>query len=92
MFRTWRALRFLFTAPFILLFLVILNAVTTPGHWWVKWAALCIGIAWVLSLLRVARAVLLLGGLAALIAYLCKSRRPFGQSGQPPYRNPRDQI
>jgi hypothetical protein len=92
MFRTWRALRFLFTGPFILLFLVIINAVTTPGHWWVKWAALGIGIAWVLSLLRVARAVLLLGGMAALMAYLSRNWRPFGPRQDAPYRDPRDQI
>jgi hypothetical protein len=63
---------FLFTGPFILLFLVIVNVVTSPGHWWVQWAALGIGIAWFISLLRVLRAAILLGGLAALIAYFRK--------------------
>ena len=61
MYRTWRSLKFLFTGPIILLFLVIINAVTSPGHWWVQWAALGIGIAWVISLLRVIRAMILLG-------------------------------
>ena len=55
------------------MFLVIVNAVTSPGHWWVQWAALGIGIAWVLSLLRVIRMMILLGGLAALIAYFQKN-------------------
>ena len=68
MWRTWRALKFLFAGPMILMFLVIVNLVTSPGHWWVQWAALGIGIAWVISLFRVLRAVILLGGLAALIA------------------------
>jgi hypothetical protein len=72
MFRTLRSVKFLFTGPFILLFLVIINLVTSPGHWWVQWAALGIGIAWVVSLLRVIRAMIVLGGLAALIAYLRK--------------------
>ena len=72
MWRTWRSLKFLVAGPFILLFLVILNLVTSPGHWWVQWAALGIGIAWVISLLRVLRAAILLGGLAALIAYFRK--------------------
>jgi hypothetical protein len=72
MWRTWRAARFLFAGPVILLFLVIINVVTSPGHWWVQWAALGIGIAWVISLLRVIRAMILLGGLAALIAYFRK--------------------
>ena len=72
MWRTWRAFKFLFTGPVILVFLVIINVMTSPGHWWVQWAALGIGLAWVLSLLRVLRMMILLGGLAALIAYLRK--------------------
>ena len=72
MWRTWRAFEFLFTGPIILVVLVIINAMTSPGHWWVQWAALGIGIVWVLSLLRVLRMMILLGGLAALIAYLRK--------------------
>ena len=38
--------------------------------------ALGIGIAWVLSLLRVVRMMILLGGLAALIAYIQKKQGP----------------
>lgn len=68
--RTLRAAKFLVTAPFILLFLVIVNWMTSPGEWWVQWAALGIGIAWVLSLLRVLKAAILVGGVAALGAYL----------------------
>jgi hypothetical protein len=45
---------------------------TTPGFWWVQWAALGIGIAWAISLLRVLRAVVVIGGVAALLAYLRK--------------------
>ncbi len=70
--KTLRAARFLVTGPMILVLLVIVNAMTSPGHWWVQWAALGIGIAWVLSLLHVLRALIVLGGLAALIAYLRK--------------------
>ena len=70
MWKTWRAAKFLVTGPIILVFLVILNVMTSPGHWWVQWAALGIGLAWVLSLLRVIRAMILLVGLAALVAYL----------------------
>jgi hypothetical protein len=47
---------------------------TSPGHWWVQWAALGIGIAWILSLFRVILAIIAVGGLAAFIAYLSKSR------------------
>ena len=74
-FRTLRAARFLITAPFILLLLLVINVATYHGHWWIGWAALGIGIAWVISLFRVLRAAIIVGGVAALIAYLNKSRR-----------------
>ena len=68
--QTARALRFLFVGPLVLALLVVINLVTSPGHWWVQWPALGIGIAWFISLLRVLRAAILVGGLAALIGYL----------------------
>lgn len=73
--RTMRSLRFLVTAPFTLLFLFVINLMTSPGHWWVQWAALGLGIAWVMSLIRVLRAIVLLGGLAGLAAYVSRNRR-----------------
>jgi hypothetical protein len=72
--KTLRAFKFLFTGPLILLLLVVINWMTSPGHWWVQWAALGIGIAWILSLFRVLAAVVALGGLAAFIAYVRRSR------------------
>ena len=69
---TIRSFRFLFVGPLVLLLLVIINVMTSPGHWWVQWPALGIGVAWVISLLRVLRTAILLGGLAALVAYLRK--------------------
>ena len=69
-----RAVKFLFMAPFILAFLVVINLMTWSGEWWVQWAALGIGIAWVSSLFTVVRAVVVAGGLAAFAAYLLKSR------------------
>lgn len=73
--RTLKAMRFLVTAPLILVMLFVINLMTSPGHWWVQWAALGIGIAWVFSLFRVLRAIVLLGGLAGLAAYVGRSRR-----------------
>ncbi len=70
MFRTLRAVRFLFMGPVILALLVVVNVVTSPGRWWVQWAALGIGLVWVISLLRVLWALIVLGGVAALIAHL----------------------
>jgi hypothetical protein len=66
--KTLRAAKFLITGPIILAFLFFINLTTSPGHWWVQWAALGIGIAWIISLIRVVFAVILVGGLAALLS------------------------
>jgi hypothetical protein len=58
----------------VLLLVFVVNALTYHGHWWVQWAALGIGIAWFLALFRVLRAALLVGGLAALVAWLAQRR------------------
>ena len=71
---TLHSLGFLVKGPIILLVLFFINLMTSPGHWWVQWAALGIGIAWIFSLLRVLRALLLVGGLAGLAAYLNRRR------------------
>lgn len=72
---TLQAVKFLFTAPLILAFLFVINWMTSPGHWWVQWAALGLGIAWFFSLLRVIRAVIVAGGLAALGTYFYNRQR-----------------
>ena len=65
-YKTFKAIKFLITGPMILAMLVLINLMTSPGDWWVQWAALGIGIAWFISLMRVIRAVIVAGGLAAL--------------------------
>jgi hypothetical protein len=72
--RTLHSLGFLVKGPIILVVLFFINLMTSPGHWWVQWAALGIGIAWVFSLIRVLRALVLVGGLAGLAAYLNRRR------------------
>ncbi|MDH4064735.1 MAG: hypothetical protein OEW19_10080 [Acidobacteriota bacterium] len=72
--RTVRAVKFLFVGPVIVLFLLVVNLMTWNGEWWVQWAALGIGIAWIISLFRVIRAVVIAGGVAALGAYLLSSK------------------
>ena len=67
-----RSASFLFKAPFILAVLFIISW-ATHGDWF-RWAALGIGIAWVMSLFRVVQAAVVLGGLAALGAYIAKQR------------------
>ena len=73
---TLRAVKFLFLAPLLVAFLFVINLMTWSGVWWVQWAALGLGIAWVINLFKVIRAVVLAGGLAALGALLYKSRNP----------------
>ena len=54
-FQTMKSVGFLFKAPLILAMLFVINLMTSPGHWWVQWAALGIGIAWFFALFRVLR-------------------------------------
>ncbi|REJ76606.1 MAG: hypothetical protein DWQ36_19755 [Acidobacteria bacterium] len=68
--KTLRALKFLFVGPMVLLLLVAINWLTTPGDWWVQWAALGIGIAWVVSFFRVLTALIVAGGIAGFLAML----------------------
>jgi hypothetical protein len=53
------------TMPFQALFVVgvcaLINAVTSPGHWWLQWVALGMGIATVVALAKGLRAALVLG-------------------------------
>jgi hypothetical protein len=74
MHRTFRSVKFLVTAPFLVVLLFVINLLTSPGQWWFQWAALGLGIAWFISLMRVVRAMLLMGGLAGLAAYMNRRR------------------
>lgn len=74
--KTYKAAKFLVKGPLVLLMLCVINFMTTPGIWWVKWAALGIGIAWTISLLRVLRAAVVVGGFAALIMMLRRQDFP----------------
>lgn len=75
MFGPVRRVKFLVTAPFILLMLVVINVMTSPGEWWVQWAALGIGIAWVINLFKLIRDIVVIGGLAAFGAYIFNRNR-----------------
>ena len=68
--KTWHAFKFLFVGPMVLALLFVINWMTSPGDWWVQWAALGIGIAWVISLFRVLFAAVVAGGAVALFATL----------------------
>jgi hypothetical protein len=73
-FALWNSLKFVFIAPVILLFLLVVNVLASPHDWWVQWAALGLAIPWTICLFRVLKGAVLLGGLAGLVTYL--SRRP----------------
>ena len=77
-YKTFKAIKFLITGPMILGMLFVINLMTSPGVWWIQWPALGIGIAWFISLMRVIRAVIVVGGLAALgyIAYRYFTKQP----------------
>lgn len=75
MFGPLRRVKFLVMAPFIVLTLFIVNVMTSPGEWWVLWAAFGIGIAWVINFFKLIRDVAVLGGLAAFSAYLLNRRQ-----------------
>jgi hypothetical protein len=68
------SLSFLITGPLILAFLFLVNQMTGGEAWW-RWAALGIGFAWVLTLMRAMRLLFLVGGLAGLAAILAGRRR-----------------
>jgi hypothetical protein len=68
------AVKFLFIGPIILAFLFVVNWMTSPGDWWVQWAALGIGIAWMINFLRVLKVALMVGGIAALVNYITNRR------------------
>jgi hypothetical protein len=82
--KTLHAAKFLITGPMILALLFVINMVTSPHHWWVQWAALGIGIAWVVSLIRVICAAVVVGGLAALLALLWNGSRSTWPKQGPP--------
>jgi len=65
-YKTFRAIRFLITGPMILAMLFVIQFMTPGGHAWFRWAVFGIGIAWFLSLFRVLRSIIVVGGLAAL--------------------------
>ena len=87
-FRTMRSVGFLFKAPLILVMLFVINLMTSPGEWWVQWAALGIGIAWFFALFRVLRTVVLAGGLAALGIYLFNRHAAAAAAGAAPGPRP----
>lgn len=78
------------TLPFTAIFVVgltgLINAMTTPGHWWFKWVALGMGIAVLVAWGRLLRLLLVavLAALAARFALKWFDRSGRGQANAAP--------
>ncbi len=55
-----------FKALFVVGLCALINAMTTPGHWWFKWVALGMGIAVVVAWARAAKTLIGLALVAAV--------------------------
>lgn len=58
-----------FTAVFVVGLCFIVNWMTAPGHWWVQWVALGMGIAVLGAWFRAAKTLIAGGALALLAAW-----------------------
>ncbi|MDT7833572.1 2TM domain-containing protein [Aquabacterium sp. OR-4] len=61
-----RAVLLPFKALFVVGLCFAINAMTTPGHWWVKWVALGMGIAVLVAWAKALRTLIVIGLLAAV--------------------------
>jgi hypothetical protein len=57
-----------FKALFVVGLCVLINAITSPHHWWVQWVALGMGIAVLVTWARAIRTLLVLG----LVAWVAR--------------------
>ena len=74
-----RAIVMPFKAVFVVGLCWVINAMTSPGTWWVKWVALGMGIATVVAFARAAKSLLVL----ALIAWVgLKIYRRYGPAAR----------
>ena len=69
--------------PFKFLYVVgicfVINLMTSPGHWWVQWVALGMGIAVIVAWMRAVKLLIAAGALAALGAW---AYRRWGDAGK----------
>lgn len=70
-----RALTMPLKALFVVALCAVINLLASPGHWWVQWVALGMGIATVVALARGLRSALALGLLALAGAWLLRRLR-----------------
>jgi hypothetical protein len=68
-----------FKAVFVIAICFAINLMTAPGHWWVQWVILGMGIALIVTWARALR-VLVLGALAAAVGTWAYRR--YGDAGR----------
>jgi hypothetical protein len=74
-----RAIVMPFKAVFVVGLCWVINAMTSPGVWWVKWVALGMGIATIVAFARAAKSLLVL----ALVAWVgMKIYRRYGPAAR----------
>lgn len=61
-----KALTLPFTALFVVGLCLLINILTAPGHWWVQWVALGMGIAVAVAWLRALKVLVAGAAIAAL--------------------------
>ncbi|MEK8053145.1 hypothetical protein AACH10_23020 [Ideonella sp. DXS22W] len=61
-----RAVLLPFKALFVVGLCFAINALTSPGHWWVKWVALGMGIAVLVAWAKALRTLFVIGLVAAV--------------------------
>jgi hypothetical protein len=61
-----RAMTMPFKALFVVGLCALINAMTSPGHWWFQWVALGMGIATVVALAKGLRSALVLALVATV--------------------------
>lgn len=78
-----RTLRDAITLPFTAIFVVgicaVINWTTAPGHWWVQWVMLGMGIAVIAAWARAIKLLIAAGALAALGTW---AYRHWGDAGR----------
>ncbi|HSJ02355.1 MAG: hypothetical protein ACAI34_05525 [Verrucomicrobium sp.] len=68
--QTTQAIKFLFVGPALMVFLALVNKMSFKGVWWCQWPILFLALCWFVSLYYVVRAIIVAGGIAALVTWL----------------------
>jgi hypothetical protein len=76
-----------FTAIFVVGIWAFINWTTTPGHWWVQWVILGMGIAVISAWARAIKLLIAAGALATLGAFVLRALGGEPRAAPPPWRD-----